>query len=277
MSWSIPGRGRRSQITHFPLLRATEFDRLYCYQSVLNPGRHLVPETVIGGQVRLQTLGGAQYNEEIRRESGERDEGERDALREHNCHDADDAKDFRRDVLGERRDHRGDLIGLVDLFDQRAARALAKKTDRQLEHMTKGGANKIRLDVIRHRRAERVRGKRQEARAQAGQEEQDDGPEKGREHLVDRTRRNVVALMRLMYTVDRLLGVTIALRRLMGRAADLGVCCSCTFYGTLNKDPRYVVHGRPVNDRLYQFRRRCQRREQSDDDELATVRSGKAE
>jgi hypothetical protein len=77
--------------------------------------------------------------------------------------------------------------------------------------------------------------------------------------------------------VDRLWGVTIAWRRLMGRAADLGVCCSCTFYGTLNKDPRYVVHGRPVNDGLYQFRRRCQRREQSDDDEFATVRSGKAE
>jgi hypothetical protein len=100
--------------------------------------------------------------------------------------------------------------------------------------------------VIRHRRAERVRGKRQEARAQAGQEEQDDGPEEGREHLVDRTRGNVVALMRLRYTVDMLLGVTIALRRLMGRAVDLGVCCSCTFYGTLNKDPRDVVHGRPA-------------------------------
>jgi len=86
-----------------------------------------------------------------------------------------------------------------------------------------------------------------------------------------------VALMRLMYPVDILLGEMIALPRLMGRAADLGVCGSCTFYGTLNKDSRYVVHGRPVNDGLYQFRRRCQRREQSDDDELDTVRGDKTE
>src|SRR5262249_36959978 len=53
-------------------------------------------------------------------------------------------------ILGERRDHGSNLIGLIDLFDQRLTGALAEEAERQSEHVTEGGADRNGLNPVGH-------------------------------------------------------------------------------------------------------------------------------
>ena len=128
------------------------------------------------------------------------------------------------------------MVGLIDLFDQRATGALAKEAERQPEHVTKGGADQIGFNPIGHGCTQIIGGQGEKTCAYARQEQQGDHPQQRREHLRDCTRSDVVRTVGF----TRVMNTTLQTGRVWGTvsrwASGRVRPCQCLFGCAPHKD-----------------------------------------